>query len=186
MAERVARVVGESPRRRIGLGTILGAVIAAAVLLAAGVFASAPPANASSPATHRTAKASSSQPNQQQIPQVWPFLTRHRLRLLDWLPWSHTFGANHNFGLVLFNGGSLYIDEGKPLPGAIEATVRNLREVAPNWYFTVPKGYEMPRDVVSYVARCPLPWLDWLRRYRRKDAAARIQREIDLMVVDNK
>jgi beta-glucosidase len=67
MAERVARVVGESPRRRIGLGTILGAVIAAAVLLAAGVFASAPPANASSPATHRTAKASSSQPNQQQI-----------------------------------------------------------------------------------------------------------------------
>ena len=63
--------------------------------------------------------------------------------IVDWLPWSHTFGANHNFGLVLFNGGSLYIDEGKPLPGAIDATVRNLREVATTIYFNVPKGYEM-------------------------------------------
>ena len=63
--------------------------------------------------------------------------------IVDWLPWSHTFGANHNFGLVLFNGGSLYIDEGKPLPGAIAATVRNLREIATTIYFNVPKGYEM-------------------------------------------
>ena len=63
--------------------------------------------------------------------------------IVDWLPWSHTFGANHNFNLVLFNGGSLYIDEGKPLPGAINATVRNLREVATTIYFNVPKGYEM-------------------------------------------
>ena len=63
--------------------------------------------------------------------------------IVDWLPWSHTFGSNHNFGLVLFNGGSLYIDEGKPLPGAINATVRNLREVATTIYFNVPKGYEM-------------------------------------------
>src|SRR6185369_15563746 len=50
--------------------------------------------------------------NQQQIAQVWPFLTRHRLRLLDWLPWSHTFGANHNFNMVLAHGGSLYVDDG--------------------------------------------------------------------------
>ncbi len=62
--------------------------------------------------------------------------------VVDWLPWSHTFGANHNFGLVLTNGGSLYIDEGKPLPGAIAATVRNLREIAPTIYFNVPKGFE--------------------------------------------
>ena len=62
--------------------------------------------------------------------------------LVDWLPWNHTFGGNHNFGLVLHNGGSLYIDEGKPLPGAIEATVRNLREIAPTIYFNVPKGFE--------------------------------------------
>src|SRR5204862_982913 len=62
--------------------------------------------------------------------------------LVDWAPWHHTAGGNKDFGLVLYNGGSLYIDEGKPLPGAIETTVRNLREVAPTFYFNVPKGYE--------------------------------------------
>jgi len=63
--------------------------------------------------------------------------------LVDWLPWNHTYGSNHNFNLVLDCGGSLYIDEGKPLPGAIEATVRNLRDIAPTIYFNVPKGFEM-------------------------------------------
>ena len=63
--------------------------------------------------------------------------------MVDWAPWHHTAGGNKDFGMVLYNGGTMYLDEGKPLPGAIEATVRNLREVAPNWYFTVPKGYEM-------------------------------------------
>jgi feruloyl-CoA synthase len=63
--------------------------------------------------------------------------------LVDWLPWNHTFGSNHNFNFVLDNGGSLYIDDGKPMPGAIEATVRNLRDVAPTIYFNVPKGFEM-------------------------------------------
>ncbi len=63
--------------------------------------------------------------------------------LIDWLPWSHTFGGNNNFNLVLANGGSYYIDDGKPLPGAIEATVRNLREVSPTVYYNVPKGFEM-------------------------------------------
>jgi feruloyl-CoA synthase len=62
--------------------------------------------------------------------------------IVDWSPWHHTAGGNHNFGFVLYNGGTFYIDEGKPAPGAIEATVKNLREVATNWYFTVPKGYE--------------------------------------------
>jgi feruloyl-CoA synthase len=62
--------------------------------------------------------------------------------LLDWAPWHHTAGGNKDFGLVVYNGGSLYIDEGKPLPGAIEATVRNLREIAPTFYFNVPKGFE--------------------------------------------
>lgn len=61
---------------------------------------------------------------------------------LDWAPWHHTAGGNHDVGLVLYNGGTFYIDEGKPSPGAIEATVRNLRDVAPTWYFNVPKGYE--------------------------------------------
>ena len=62
--------------------------------------------------------------------------------IVDWAPWHHTAGGNHDVGLVIYNGGTLYIDEGKPLPGAIEESVRNLREVAPTWYFNVPKGYE--------------------------------------------
>ena len=62
--------------------------------------------------------------------------------IVDWAPWHHTAGGNHNFGFVLYNGGTLYIDEGKPVAGSIETTVKNLREIATNWYFTVPKGYE--------------------------------------------
>ena len=81
--------------------------------------------------------------NQQQIAQVWPFLNRHRLVLLEWLPWSHTFGANHNFNMALAHGGSLAIDEGRPAPGLVERTVANLREVRPNFYFNVPRGFDM-------------------------------------------
>ena len=62
--------------------------------------------------------------------------------LLDWSPWHHTASGNHNVGFVIHNGGTYYIDEGKPAPGLIETTVKNLREVATTWYFTVPKGYE--------------------------------------------
>jgi len=62
--------------------------------------------------------------------------------VLDWAPWHHTAGGNHDVYLVLYNGGTFYIDDGKPMPGAIEATVRNLREVSPTWYFNVPKGFE--------------------------------------------
>jgi feruloyl-CoA synthase len=62
--------------------------------------------------------------------------------VLDWLPWSHTFGSNHNFGLVVTNGGTLYIDDGNPTPPGVPKTVRNLREIAPTIYFNVPKGYE--------------------------------------------
>jgi feruloyl-CoA synthase len=63
--------------------------------------------------------------------------------VVDWLPWNHTFGSNHNFNMVLDNGGSLYIDDGKPMPDAIAGTVRNLRDIAPTIYFNVPKGFEM-------------------------------------------
>jgi feruloyl-CoA synthase len=62
--------------------------------------------------------------------------------LVDWLPWHHTFGGNHNIGLVLSNGGSLHLDEGRPLAGAFDETIRNLRDVAPTVYLNVPKGYE--------------------------------------------
>src|SRR6516164_9628084 len=62
--------------------------------------------------------------------------------VLDWAPWHHTAGGNHDVYIVLYNGGSFYVDDGKPMPGAIEATVRNLRNVSPTWYFNVPKGFE--------------------------------------------
>ena len=81
--------------------------------------------------------------NQQQIFQVWPFLAERPPVLVDWLPWNHTFGANHNFNMVLANGGTLYIDEGKPAPGLVEKTVANLREISPNLYFNVPRGFDM-------------------------------------------
>ena len=79
--------------------------------------------------------------NQQQLAQIWPFLDEAPLVLLDWLPWNHTFGANHNFNLVLRHAGALYIDGGRPLPGLIEPTARNLAEVSPTIYFNVPAGY---------------------------------------------
>ena len=81
--------------------------------------------------------------NQQQMAQAWPMLVRYPLNLLDWLPWSHTFGGNHNFNMVLAHGGTLTVDEGRPAPGLIEKTVANLREVRPNFYFNVPRGFDM-------------------------------------------
>jgi feruloyl-CoA synthase len=80
--------------------------------------------------------------NQQMLAQSLPYLAEVAPVLVDWLPWHHTAGGSHNTGLVLYNGGTLYIDEGRPLPGLIEKTVRNLREVAPTIYFNVPRGYE--------------------------------------------
>jgi feruloyl-CoA synthase len=80
--------------------------------------------------------------NQAMIASMFTFFRDEPPVLVDWAPWHHTAAGSHDFGLVIYNGGSYYIDEGKPLPGAIEATVRNLREVAPTWYFNVPKGYE--------------------------------------------
>jgi feruloyl-CoA synthase len=80
--------------------------------------------------------------NQAMIRAVMPLLETAPI-LCDWLPWNHTFGGNHNFGIVLYNGGTLYIDDGKPMPGAFETTVRNLREVPITAYFNVPKGYEL-------------------------------------------
>lgn len=81
--------------------------------------------------------------NQAMIRSSLVFVAEEPPVLVDWPPWNHTFGGNHDFNLVLMNGGSFYIDEGKPLPGAIAATVRNLREIAPTIYFNVPKGFEM-------------------------------------------
>jgi feruloyl-CoA synthase len=80
--------------------------------------------------------------NQQMILETLPVLGEEPPILVDWLPWHHTFGGNHNVGLTLNNGGTLYLDEGRPMPGAFEESVRNLREVAPTTNFNVTKGYE--------------------------------------------
>jgi len=83
--------------------------------------------------------------SQQAKAQTWIFLEQARgdLVILDWLPWSHTFGANHNFNLVLRNGGSLYIDGGKPAPGLFATSLANLNSVMPTVYFNVPRGFDM-------------------------------------------
>src|SRR5262249_24492525 len=81
--------------------------------------------------------------NQKMLEQVWPFLKASPPVLVDWLPWNHTFGGNHNFNMVLAHGGTLYIDGGRPSPELIGDTVNNLSEVSPNIYFNVPAGYAM-------------------------------------------
>jgi feruloyl-CoA synthase len=80
--------------------------------------------------------------NQQTIAQIFGFLEDKPPVILDWLPWNHTFGGNHDVGIALYNGGTFYIDDGKPGPGWIEKTVRNLREISTTIFFNVPKGYE--------------------------------------------
>ena len=86
--------------------------------------------------THRMLSA-----NQQMMRQVWPFLTAERPVIVDWLPWSHTFGGNHNMNMMLCSGGTLYVDAGRPVPGMFAPTVANLTEVPPTVYFNVPAGY---------------------------------------------
>ena len=81
--------------------------------------------------------------NQQQLAQAWPFVEQAPPVVIDWLPWNHTFGGNHNFNMVLRNGGTLYVDGGKPVPGLVETTVRNLREISSSVYFNVPRGYDL-------------------------------------------
>ena len=81
--------------------------------------------------------------NQQMLAQGWPFLEDRPPVIVDWLPWNHTFGGNHNFNMVLRNGGTLYVDGGKPAPGLIDTTARNLAEVSPTLYFNVPRGFDL-------------------------------------------
>jgi feruloyl-CoA synthase len=81
--------------------------------------------------------------NARMLQEAMPFLADEPPVILDWLPWNHTFGGSHNIGLVLHNGGSLYIDDGKPTPDGILETVLNLRDVSPTVYFNVPKGFDM-------------------------------------------
>ncbi len=86
--------------------------------------------------THRMMAA-----NQQMIRQAWPFLADERPVIVDWLPWSHTFGGNHNLNMMIANGGTLYVDAGRPVPGLFAQTLANLADVPPTVYFNVPAGY---------------------------------------------
>ena len=81
--------------------------------------------------------------NQEQYALVWPFLEDRPQVLVDWLPWNHTFGGNNNFGMMLRNGGTFHIDGGKPAPGLVETSVRNLKEIPPTIYFNVPRGFDL-------------------------------------------
>jgi len=104
--------------------------------------------------------------NQEQYALVWPFLEGQPQVIVDWLPWNHTFGGNSNFDMMLRNGGTIYIDGGRPAPGLIETTVQNLKEVSPTMYFNVPRGFDLL-----------IPFLE-------KDAALRKNffRDLDFMV----
>jgi feruloyl-CoA synthase len=88
--------------------------------------------------------------NQASMRHAWRFLADRPPVILDWLPWNHTFGGNHNFNMMLINGGSLYIDNGKPIHGLIEHTVANLKEISPTIFFNVARGYDM---LVPYLER---------------------------------
>jgi feruloyl-CoA synthase len=81
--------------------------------------------------------------NQAMLQAIWPFLADEPPVLVDWLPWSHTFGANHNLNLALFNGGTIYIDDGRPAPPLFPRTLAALRDVPPTLYFNVPAGYAL-------------------------------------------
>ena len=124
--------------------------------------------------------------NQEQIRISIPAVEAEPPVLLDWLPWNHTFGGNHNVGIALHNGGTLYIDEGKPTPAGIAETLRNLREVAPTIYFNVPTGFEAIADAMeddaqlrrTLLSRCrmffyagaALPQAVWDKLHRLQEA----------------
>uniref|UniRef100_UPI0033408497 feruloyl-CoA synthase n=1 Tax=Castellaniella defragrans TaxID=75697 RepID=UPI0033408497 len=81
--------------------------------------------------------------NQQAKSQIWTFLAQNPPIIVDWLPWSHTFGGNHNLNMILRNGGTFYVDAGKPAPGAFDVSQANLREIAPTVYLNVPRGFDL-------------------------------------------
>jgi feruloyl-CoA synthase len=109
--------------------------------------------------------------NQQQMRQSMPVLQDEPPVLIDWLPWNHTFGGNHNFGMIVNNGGTLYIDEGKPTPALIHETLRNLREIAPTLYFNVPTGFEAIANAMKTDAALRKTFLSRVRMFFYAGAA---------------
>lgn len=101
--------------------------------------------------------------NQQMIAQVWRFLEHEKPVIVDWLPWSHTFGGNHNLNLVLRNGGLLVVDEGRPAPGLVEKSLANLVEVQPTIYFNVPRGLDLVLPLLEADAAAAQRFFERLR-----------------------
>lgn len=87
--------------------------------------------------------------NQQMLLQTFPFLAEEPPVLVDWLPWNHTFGGSHNVGIALYNGGTLYLDDGRPTPQEFRQTLANLKDISPTVYFNIPKGWEMLTDALE-------------------------------------
>ncbi|HEY8608358.1 MAG TPA: feruloyl-CoA synthase [Noviherbaspirillum sp.] len=87
--------------------------------------------------------------NQQMVLQTFPFYAETPPVLVDWLPWSHCFGGSHIVGIAIYNGGTLYIDEGRATPAEFEITLKNLREIAPTAYLSIPKGFEMLTEALE-------------------------------------
>jgi feruloyl-CoA synthase len=81
--------------------------------------------------------------NLAQVKQCWRLIYLRPLVLIDWLPWNHVFGGNNNVNTTLMSGGTLYIDDGRPVPGELGKTLRNIREVSPTIYFNVPRGFDL-------------------------------------------
>jgi len=109
--------------------------------------------------------------NQVQIAQSMPSLAEEPPVLVDWLPWNHTFGSNHNVGITIYHGGTLYIDDGKPTPAGMAETLRNLREVAPTVYFNVPTGFEAIANAMQTDAQLRKTLLSRVRMFFYSGAA---------------
>jgi feruloyl-CoA synthase len=101
--------------------------------------------------------------NQESLGQIWPFLRVEPPVLVDWLPWSHTFGGNHNFNQVLAFGGTLYVDPGRPMPGAFSGTLAALREISPTVYYNVPAGWALLGPALEEDAELRASFLSRLR-----------------------
>ena len=101
--------------------------------------------------------------NQAAMSLVWPFLAETPPVICDWLPWSHTFGSSHNFNMVLANGGTMYVDAGKPAPGLFDTTVANLVDVRPTISFNVPAGYARLVDHLESDAEAAAAFFDRLQ-----------------------
>jgi feruloyl-CoA synthase len=94
---------------------------------------------------------------------IWPFLADEPPVLVDWLPWSHTFGGNHNLNLALFHGGTIYIDDGRPAPPLFPRTLAALRDVPPTLYFNVPAGYALLAPALEHDAALATRFFSRLR-----------------------